>query len=187
MARDIGKWLVALALSVICLPGTGLAIGVGDTAPDFTLTDLHGAPHALSSYSSHPVLLVFLSCTDGTSRSVTPLVQTDLYDAYSSDGLTVLGVECLGGNAEQMTQFWHDTGVDFPLLMDGETVRAAYGIDVLGLVLVDAGGMVRYVSSGQGGQAYDRNALIGIVERTLAETNSSIQATWGLIKGLYVD
>ena len=188
MVRYIGNWLAVVALLGISLPGFALAIEVGDHAPDFTLTDIQeGVDHSLSFYSSHPVLLVFLSCTEGTSRAVAPLVQTDLLDVYSSDGLVVLGIECLGGTNEQMNQFWHETSVDFPLLMDGGTVQVTYDIQVLGLVLVDGGGTVRYVSSGQGGQAYNRDTLVSKVEQTLTDTNSSKEATWGLIKGLYSD
>jgi peroxiredoxin len=187
MMRDIGNWLAAATLAVFLMPGSALAIEVGDSAPDFTLTDLQGVDHSLSAYSSHPVLLMFFSCTEGTSRAVAPLVQSDLHDAYSSNELTVLGIECLGGTAEQMNQFWHETDVDFPLLMDGGMVQAIYGVDVLSLVLVDGSGTVRYVSSGQGGQAYDRESLVGVLELILTEANSSKQATWGLIKGLYSD
>lgn len=187
MVRKIGKWLAAVALAGLILPVSVSAIEVGDSAPDFTLTDVRGVDHSLSAYSSHPVLLVFLSCTEGTSRAVAPLVQVDLQDSYSSNELSVLGIECLGGTAEQMTHFWHETGVDFPLLMDGGMVQGIYGVEVLSLVLIDGSGTVRYVSSGQGGQAYDRDALVSVVELILAEANTSKQATWGLIKGLYSD
>jgi peroxiredoxin len=187
MVRGIGKWLAAIALAGIVLPGIALAIEVGDDAPDFTLTDLQGTDHSLSYYPSRPVLLVFLSCTDGTSRAVAPLVQSDLRSAYPSEDLTVLGIDCLGGTVEQLSQFWHETGVDFPLLMDGGMVQAIYGVEVLSFVLIDGSGTVRYVSSGQGGQAYDREAIGSMVELILSEANTSKQATWGLIKGLYSD
>jgi peroxiredoxin len=187
MIRDIGKWLALIAIVAIAVPGFALAIEVGDHAPDFNLTDLQGIDHSLSAYSSDPVLLVFLSCLDGTSRAVAPLVENDVNRAYSSEDLTVLGIDCLGGTAEQLSQFWHETSVSFPLLMDGGMVQATYGVDVLSLVLIDGSGTVRYVSTGQGGQAYDRDAIVSMVELILAEANSSKQATWGLIKGLYSD
>jgi len=71
--------------------------------------------------------------------------------------------------------------------MDGGTVQAIYGVEVLSLVLLDGSGTVRYVSSGQGGQAYDRDGLVSVVELILSEANTSKEATWGLIKGLYSD
>jgi peroxiredoxin len=187
MVRDIGKWLATVALIGLALPGLARAIEVGESAPDFTLTDLQEIPHSLSTCSSNAVLLMFFSCTEGSSRAVAPLVQVDLYDEYTRDELTILGIDCLGGTAEQMSQFWHETRVEFPLLMDGGMTQAIYGIEVLGLVVIDSGGTVRYVSSGQGGQAYDRESLVGIVDLILSEANSSKEATWGLIKGLYVE
>jgi len=187
MVRDIGKVLIALALACGSLSGLALAIEVGESAPDFDLTDMKGVDHSLSTYVGHPTLLVFLSCSDGTSRSVAPLIQSDLLNPYSSRGLKVLGIDCQGSTMEQMTEFWHDTGVDFPLLMDGEGVLDDYGLIVVSLVLVDGGGVVRYISSGQGGQAYDRDSVVSVLEGVLREAASSKVSTWGLIKGLYSD
>ena len=53
--------------------------------------------------------------------------------------------------------------------------------------VLDGSGTVRYVSTGRGGQAYDRDSVVSAIDDILRETNSSIERTWGLIKGLYSD
>lgn len=191
MARNIENRHIVRALAVfltfLLLPGFAMGIEVGEEAPDFALTDMEGHDHSLSGYSSQPVLLMFLSCGEGSSRAIAPLVQDDIYSVYSSQGLNVLGIDCQSSTMEQITHFRNETNVRFPLLMDGEVVQTAYDVPVSSFVLVDGGGTVRYVSCGPGGQAYDRQGLTSTVELILREVNSSKIATWGTIKGLYSD
>ena len=179
--------LLLVALGSALGPGPAHAIQVGQAAPDFTLTDCEGRDHSLSGYSSYAVLLMFLSCSEAASIALAPLLDNDLHVPYSSQGLRVLGIDCQSGTLEEINRFQNQTGVRFPLLMYGETVLTRYELPVVSFVLIDGGGAVRYVSEGSGGDAYDRDALISAVEKTLREENATKEATWGLIKGLYSD
>ena len=52
--------LLALAILTGALLGVSLAVGVGDTAPDFTLQDLSGRSYTLGTYRGKLVLLALI-------------------------------------------------------------------------------------------------------------------------------
>ncbi len=176
-----------LATLLCALPfGIAGAIGIGETAPDFTLTDLDGQDHTLSAYTS-PVLLMFFSCDADVSIALAPLVQGDIYEPYSEKGLRVLGIECHGSTLEQAARFRNETGARYPLLLDGQSTQSDYDVPVSSFVLVDGSGKVRYVGLGPGDDAYDPSAILSTNDDILRETNARKEATWGLIKSLYSD
>ena len=180
--------IVLFGLLLAALGATGSpAIEVGDTAPEFHLADLDGLVHSLSGYAPNPVLLHFLECDAQTSIALAPLVQSDIYEVYVPDGLRMLGIECSGGGHEQVGNFRNQTGVRFPLLLNGEAAREEYELEAPSFVLVGGGGTVRYVSAGAGIDAYDRGSLSNAIEESLRESNDTKEATWGLIKSLYSD
>jgi peroxiredoxin len=173
--------LVFLASAAVgTLPQRAQAIGVGETAPNFTLMDLDGYPHSLNAYSSHPVLLFFMGCSEDIAISLAPLLETDFHRQFSSRGLYVLGIDALGCGQAELDHFRNTTGISFPLLTEGGMVQQAYGESIGTVVLVDGGGIVRYV-----GRQYDEPALRHAVEETLREANSTLEKTWGDIKDLY--
>ena len=180
---------VLLVVFVLCVisAGTAAAIEVGDPAPDFRLSDIDGLEHTLAGYSSHPVLLMFFACDADVSIALAPLVQSDIYEPYDARGLRTLGIESQGSTLEQMIRFRDETGVRFPLLMDGQSVQSDYDLPVSSFVLIDADGVARYIGRGPGTEAYDRTALTSAIEESLRETNETKEATWGLIKSLYSD
>jgi peroxiredoxin len=182
----VGRMLVALVVTVL-FPAWGIALEVGDEAPNFTLTDLRNDDHTLTGYSSHPVLLMFLNCNGAASVSVARLVQSDFYDFYDSRGLRILGIECHGNDYDELTHFKNQTGVAFPLLLDGVETLATYELTVPSFVIVDGSGIVRYISEEPGSASYDRNAMSEVIDTILREVNAHKEATWGLIKSLYSD
>ncbi|MBD3160741.1 MAG: redoxin domain-containing protein [Candidatus Eisenbacteria bacterium] len=180
--------IVLLALLCAGLGVSGAAaIDVGDPAPEFLLVDLDGLQHSPSGYTPNPVLLMFFESGTSVSNALGPAVQNEVYDPYVGDGLRILGIECTGKPHEHVDHFRNQSGILFPLLLDGESVQDEYGLPTPSFVLIGGGGTVRYVSEGTGVNAYDRDRLTGAIEESLRESNETKRSTWGLIKSLYTD
>lgn len=179
-------WMLTIAVGVMALSTPANAVAVGDPAPAFSLVDLvNGQSHSLADYGSHPVLLMFFEYDNETSISFAPQVQSAFFETYANRELVVLGIECKGGSAEQLESFATQTGVDFPILMEGAGTRSTYDLPVNSFVLVGTGGKVRYIASGPDANAYNESAMKAAVETALNEANTTKASTWGRIKNLY--
>ena len=58
VTNDPSEPLQTITLSAT---NTGSAIGIGEMALDFTLSDLDGTPHTLSAQLGHPVVLAYFA------------------------------------------------------------------------------------------------------------------------------
>ena len=150
-----------------------VAIGVGDTAPAFTLPGTGGRSYSLSDYADQPVVLVFYPgdktpvCTNQLNTYTKEIGQ------FEKVGATVLALS-------PQDVFSHEEfsceqgGFAFPLLADvDKAIGTAYG--VLGPIgfyrrsvfVVDGGGIVRYA----------HRAVAGLTFRPVREL---VQAVKGL-------
>ena len=137
-----------------------MAIGVGDRAPDFTLSGTGGQQYSLAEFRGKPVVLVFYPGDD------TPVCTKQL-NSYN-DGLsqfTDLGAQVLAISAQDVDS--HDRfsakhgGFAFPLLADTDkAVAASYGtLGPLGfprrsVFIVDGDGVIRYAHRAIAGLTY---------------------------------
>jgi peroxiredoxin len=161
------------------------AVDVGDLAPNFTLRDLDGTDHTLTSYRPHPVLLMFLECDASASTSLAPLVESEIYDVYAGQELTVLGLDTRDCSLDELENFRNQTGVEFPLLREADSTIGSFGVPEDSFVLIDGGGIIRYLSLGPGTSSYNVNELRVAIEQLLRDANQTKTATWGVIKSLY--
>lgn len=106
------------------------------SAPDFTLVDQYGNTHILSQYKGKTVFLNFWATWCGPCRNEMPDIQK-LYEEYSGaekGELIILGVATPGiggeGTIEEITQFMHENGYSYPVLMDttGEVAYGTWGV-----------------------------------------------------------
>jgi thioredoxin-dependent peroxiredoxin len=98
----------------------------GDTAPDFTLPDQHGAPVTLSELRGRPVVLYFYPKADTPGCTVQACGVRDRQADYESAGAAVLGVS--KDAVEDVLAFDEKHGLGFPLLSDADhAVAEAYG------------------------------------------------------------
>ncbi len=183
--HHLGRFAVAALLAAVVMAGPAAAIGVGETAPNFTLTDFEGSSASLSSYSSHPVLLVFLECDGQTSIALAPRIQDDIQSRFASQGLVILGIDTRGCTADALRGFKYQTGVTFSLLMNGSSVMSQYGVAEDSFVLIDGNGTVKYVSEGPGIGSYDPSALETAIDNALRDAANTKAMTWGVIKNMY--
>lgn len=98
----------------------------GDPAPDFTLTDQHGASVTLSERRGRPVVLYFYprAGTPGCTKQACGV--RDGKAALSAAGADVYGIST--DPADKLVRFDSEHGLGFPLLSDPDHgVAEAYG------------------------------------------------------------
>ena len=120
----------------------------GDTAIDFTLTNLEGEQVTLSDLRGKVVLLNFWAAWCGYCRVEMPDLQ-QAYDDYQDQGLVVLGVDVQEG-AAPVAAFVQDLKITFPVLLDQQgRVTSQYRVRGLPTSLfIDRKGVIRVVHLG---------------------------------------
>lgn len=148
-----------------------MAIGVGDTAPDFTLSGTGDRTYTLSEFRGHPVVLVFYPGDD------TPVCTKQL-SSYSNDldefvdlDATVLAISPQDVASHEKFKAKHQLG--FALLADTDKeVGALYGtLGPIGfyrrsVFVLDSSGVVRYV----------HRAIAGLTFRPVGELVDAVKA-----------
>ncbi len=116
-----GAWLLTR-------PAAASAGGrIGSPAPDFTLTDLDGAPVRLADLAGRPVIVNFWASWCGPCVREFPLLDAAA-KAHVADGLAVVGI-VYEDTAADARQFVNQRGAAWPALLDpGSAVARAYGI-----------------------------------------------------------
>jgi peroxiredoxin Q/BCP len=131
-------------------------IGVGEAAPDFTLTDQRGQSVNLRELlRGRCVVLYFYPKDDTPGCTVEACSFRDQYEVLREAGAEVVGVSSDDQRAHEA--FVAKYNLPFVLLSDpGGSVRAAYGIKrTLGLIdgrvtfVIDREGVVRHAFSSQ--------------------------------------
>jgi thioredoxin-dependent peroxiredoxin len=148
-----------------------MSVGVGDIAPDFSLSGTGGRTMSLSDFLGKPIVLVFYPGDD------TP-VCTNQLNAYN-DGLErfeELDAQVVGISAQDVGSkdaFASKYGFEFPLLADPDKeVAAAYGtLGPIGfprrsVFIIDRRGIIRYA----------HRAIAGLTYRPVSELISELEA-----------
>lgn len=122
---------------------------IGQTAPDFTMSDLFSDEAvALSDLRGQPVLINFWATWCGPCREEMPLLE-QIYQRYRPLGFTLLGVN-VEEDSEGALRWLQQVPVSFPVLFDRESrVSKLYDVTAMpSTVIVDRRGRVRYVHYG---------------------------------------
>lgn len=146
-----------------------MSIGIGDTAPDFTLPGTGGTTYSLQQFRGKPVVLVFYP-GDNTPVCTRQLCSyNDELSQFAGLSAQVLGISTQ--SVESHEKFAAKHGFKFPLLADVDrSVHRAYG--VLGLMdmprrsvfVLDASGTIRYA----------HRAVLGVTYRPVSELVEAI-------------
>lgn len=108
-------------------PPAAEPIGVGEDAPDFTLPDQEGRPHALTGYRGRWVVLYFYPRDNTPSCTKQACGFRDADAELKEAGLMVLGVS--PDDRKSHRRFADKLSLPFPLLADeGAAVCRAYGV-----------------------------------------------------------
>jgi peroxiredoxin len=138
-------------LLLFCIVGVGAAVKPGDTAPSFTLPDIHGRQFRLDDYRGRVVVLNFWAFWCDTWKAELPHMK-ELAARQGEMGFQLLAVSVDG---KRLPEFLKRTKgkVPFPVLLDpGGKVSAQYGIaHVPTVVILDREGRARSVRFGYPG------------------------------------
>ena len=101
---------------------------VGQTAPDFTLTDMQGQKVTLSQFRGKVVVLNFWATWCPPCREEMPSMER-LYRNLESQGLVLLAVNIEKNGKTAVSKFLQKTPYTFPILLDDESVvQNTYGV-----------------------------------------------------------
>jgi peroxiredoxin Q/BCP len=105
---------------------------VGDTAPDFSLSDEKGLPVSLKNYLGKKVVVLYFYPKDFTSGCTAEACSfRDNYELYQSRGAVVIGVSL--DSVESHSKFSEKYNLPFAILSDrNKEVAKAYGVLGLG-------------------------------------------------------
>jgi cytochrome c biogenesis protein CcmG/thiol:disulfide interchange protein DsbE len=141
--------------------GKTALLSVGDTAPDWKLTDPQGRAHTLAEYRGKVVVLDFWATWCGPCARVMPRLEK-LHRKYGGQGLVVFGVNSF--ETGDPAAFVRKKGYTYTLLLKGEEMAPAYGVESLPVVyVIGADGKVVYAHAGP-----DHKDLADLVEKQLS-------------------
>jgi len=123
-----------------------------EKAPDFTLssatiTNTNNGDISLADFKGKIVYLFFLGyncppCIDAAPRT------KDIYKSFSTDSVQVLGLDAWNGSISGAANFIIQTGIEYPVLIDAETVAGQYNVIQEYSVIIDKTGHIAYKKSG---------------------------------------
>jgi peroxiredoxin len=122
---------------------------IGQAAADFTLSDLSGMPHTLSTQRGAIVVVNFWSAECPWSRRADAILAYKLA-AWSKQGVLIWGIASNASEPErEIRAEVEDRRTPYPVLLDpGNRVADLYAaISTPHFYLVDAGGVVRYIGA----------------------------------------
>ena len=145
-----GSRIAACALGLL-LAGIARALGPGDVAPDFALTDFNGKPMRLADYRGKLVLLNFWASWCGPCLEEMPRLSA-LQRNYGPLGLQVIGVS-MDDEAAPAKQLLAKRPVIYPIGLGDDKLAERYG-GILGLpqsFLIDRHGLILARYKGEAG------------------------------------
>lgn len=124
--------LLSCALAACTEPAAPTPSGgppaVGQTAPDFTLTDLAGKSYSLAALRGKVVIVNFWATWCPPCRAEMPSME-QLYRELGDEGLVMLAVNIEKDGRQTLPKFLAATPHSFPILVDEkEEVQKRYGV-----------------------------------------------------------
>lgn len=145
------------------LAGPVLAVEIGSSAPDFSLTTLAGEPVGLADFKGKkPVMLVFWATWCPICREEAPKIK-QLAAEFGPKGLAVLGVNVGINDSPRKAKVYHQRlQLNYPVVFDqGSRVTQSYGVvGTPTIIILDRQGVVRYKSASVPQDLQDHFAML---------------------------
>lgn len=120
--------IAVISLSALMLPSLGVALEVGDKAPDFSLQASNGQTYSLSDFvGKQPVVLAFFPAAFTGGCTIQCKAIRDSSDEIKSYDVAYFMASV--DTVEKNTEFAKEYELDFPVLADPEkTMTEAFGV-----------------------------------------------------------
>lgn len=162
--------LVALFLLISAV---GFSQQVGNTAPNFTLTDTDDQPFTLTDFKGKVVAVFLFGYSCSSCQAIAPTVQSKLADAFKDDeDFVIVGVDTWNGSKSQVQNFKSNTNINFRALQQGSTMANSWGTTYDRIVIIDKEGRMAF--KGGGLVSSHINDAVTAVQTALANTQTSI-------------
>ena len=121
---------------------------LGQTAPDFTLTDIHGVTFSLSDYRGKIVVLDFMATWCGPCvAQMSHLKQ--LYTDYGARGVVIMSIGIDPAETNEIIRQFKESYGDNWIFASGPTVGATYGVVYIPtMYIIDGQGRIAYKKVG---------------------------------------
>lgn len=131
---------------------------VGETAPDWQLTDAEGKEHSLSTYRGKVVVMDFWATWCLPCSTVMPRMQK-LHEKFADKGVVVVGINSWeNGDAVALMKAKR---YSYELLLNGERIAQAYKVTTLPVVyIVGLDGKIIYCHEGA-----NHKDLLSVIEK----------------------
>ncbi len=145
----------------------------GTPAPDFELVSLDGQKVKLSDFRGKAVLLNFWATWCPPCKIEMPWF-VELQKQYGKDGLVVLGVALDDSEPQKISEFAHEMGLNYPVLLGNDQVSDDYGnVQYLPTTFyIDRNGKIIDKAAG----LFDRVATEDDVKKALAPAHTALAA-----------
>ncbi|MFQ6093802.1 MAG: dockerin type I domain-containing protein [bacterium] len=95
-----------------------------------------------------------------------PFIEQNIWRAYQDQEFQALGIDVWNGTADSVRSYYQQPyDVTYPLLLNGSSVGATYGVVQHYYFVIDREGIVQYRSTGDD---YDEESIINKIEELLA-------------------
>jgi tetratricopeptide (TPR) repeat protein len=160
-----------------CVPAHGAGL-TGKPAPDFTLSDINGAAHHLSSLKERPMVMLFFFDA-GSKPSHEGLSTLDkLCAEYRHADLVVWAITQSG--KDEVRRFLSHTSIDFPVLMDSGAVSKTYRADRILPTTCILGPDLKVLDLLHGGGKSAEIMLVRLAQRALQHRKNDFAAAVSL-------
>ncbi len=156
-------------LAVMVVVGTGSFVNAqlmpGEEAPGFTLEDVYGRKHKLSSVKDNSLIILYFFDTDSPASQEGLLSLNKLVSQFPTADLLIWGITTSSKNKVSDFIVAHDAG--FPVMIDSQDVSAKYGAEFILPTTYILGPGLKIVDYFQGGGESTEKMLLALAEKEL--------------------
>lgn len=137
----------------------------GDTAPDFSATDIKGTSFGLTMLSDRPLSILFFFDAESTSSQEGLKHLHKIVRQYKNADMTVWGIT--RSAKDKAAAFVRSAGIDFPVLLDTGDISDAYNAKLVLPTIYILGPSLKIVNYFQGGGKHVEMMFVRLAEKQL--------------------
>jgi tetratricopeptide (TPR) repeat protein/peroxiredoxin len=166
VTRKTAVLVVTLLVTALFSSGVSYSqFGVGGVAPDFSLQDIYGRNHKLSSMQDHSLIVLYFFNTSSPSSQDGLLILNKLIGKYGNTDLIIWGVA--NSPKSEVSDFIVKHHAGFPVMIDTSGVSETYQAQLILPTVVIVGPKLKIIDFFQGGGETTEKMLTSLAEREL--------------------